>query len=77
MMSRTIKTLDGQELSGLKGSFRDDGDFIVKRGFFGSETRIRRDLVVSDTSVSTTLGVAGAAAAIAAIVAIEAADRRR
>ena len=36
-MSRTIRTIDGEEHSGLKSSFSDEGDHIVKSGW-GSRT---------------------------------------
>lgn len=66
-MSRTIKTITGEEISGLKGSFYEDGDHIVKREMFGGRTRIRKDLIVHDSECSTTLEVAVGVAAVTAI----------
>jgi hypothetical protein len=69
-MSRTITTLVGQEVSGLKSSFYEEGDFIVKKEPFGGRTRIRKDLVVKDSECSTALEIAVGVAAIGAAVAV-------
>lgn len=68
-MSRTIKTLTGQEVTGLKGSFYEDGDHIIKKEPFGGLTRIRKDLVVEDRECSTALEVTVSLAAVGVAIA--------
>lgn len=69
-MSRTITTLTGQQVTGLKGSFYEEGEHIMKKEPFGGLTRIRKDLIVQDTECSTalevTVGLAAVGVALAA-----------
>lgn len=59
---RTIKTADGEEITGAESSFEDKGDHVVKSTLF-SETRIYKQNIVSDKSESS--GVAAAVIGIA------------
>ena len=68
-MSRTIRTISGEEISGLNSDFRDEGDVIVKKGW-GYETRIPKGNIAFDTSVSTALEVGVAVAALGVAAAI-------
>jgi len=52
-MSRTIRTKDGREISGLKCQFTDNGKGeIVRRELFGS-TRIPKQSITADERRST------------------------
>ncbi|MBT9098025.1 hypothetical protein KFZ76_09960 [Methylovulum psychrotolerans] len=57
---RTIKTVDGEEISGRNSSFEDKGDYIVKSDMM-SETKIYKNNIILDKKDNSETVLAAAA----------------